>query len=72
MLVRWIVEKVSCFDYFFPMVIQLLHCTGGGAYAVIDKRSKGEADAQASSSDDGKTVLNMFKKKCIKYKFKAK
>ncbi|XP_061374624.1 uncharacterized protein LOC133316850 [Gastrolobium bilobum] len=26
---------------------------GGGAYVVIDKRSKGEADVQESSSDDG-------------------
>ncbi|KAI9102879.1 hypothetical protein K1719_023318 [Acacia pycnantha] len=38
------------------MVIQLVHCTGLGAYAVIDKRCKGEDDAQASSSDDVVTL----------------
>ncbi|KAJ7951646.1 RNA-binding protein with multiple splicing [Quillaja saponaria] len=29
------------------------HKPGGGVYVVIDKRSKGEIDAQGSSSDDG-------------------
>ena len=42
------------FYCFSRMVIRLLFCTGSGAYVVIDKRSKGEADVQGSSSDDGK------------------
>jgi len=35
----------------------LLLFIGGGAYVVIDKRSKGERDVQGSSSDDGNVTL---------------
>lgn len=39
------------------MITGLLFCAGGGAYVVIDKRSKGETNVQESSSDDGDVSL---------------
>lgn len=55
----WITEKLDLFHHVSPIVIGVLYCAGGGAYVVIDKRSKGEADAHGTSSDDGNIVLNI-------------
>lgn len=40
------------------MVNLYVTCTGSGAYVVIDKRTKKEADTQETSSDDGNVLFS--------------